>query len=296
MLDEISTLATECLGLFQLSLQKSPESPRSDANDLDLKNLKKLADEHTRFSQWVVAASALEKGPESLEYRLKDASHIRLRIINLIQRVEQLLRDLLNIMQGDSTPWDQLSSEEDSSCDEISRESPGSELAQTVLHISRSVEDLLDLKIAIRDPAPHDMMIRDQFSWPLSFELEDNTPYLQDEYPTIDRDLARRLNAAVSARRRYFKYRQAIDSDETIVGKLSIQDEVAVSASEPHKTSDKLVGGAQAADTDFDTSDTTTAAGEIKLPPLPKPARSGNAFTCPYCRIMMRISSVTEWR
>ncbi|KAM0540853.1 hypothetical protein ACHAPJ_013485 [Fusarium lateritium] len=297
MLDEISDLVTECLKLFQLSQGKGPEPQCPDANSLDLKDLEKLAHEHTRFSQWVVAASALKKGSESLEYRLRDGSHVRLHIINLTRRVRQLLHDLLAILQGDTIPWDQLSSEEDFSGDETSPDPPGSELAQIVLHIGRSVEDLFDLNIATHDPAPHGILIRGRSSGVLSFRPEDDTPYLQDKYPTIDRDLARRLSAAISARREYFKYRKVLDPDnESFVSKSSIEDKAAVSSSEPVKTSDNLVGGAESADTDSDTSDTTTAAGKSKLPPLPELARDDNGFKCPYCRVMIRISSAAEWR
>ncbi|KAF4966702.1 hypothetical protein FSARC_5646 [Fusarium sarcochroum] len=302
MLHEISDLVTECLELFQLSLQQNSESPRPDVNSLESKDLENLSQEQSRFSRWSATAGVFKQGSDSLDYRLRDASHIRLHINNLVRRVRQLLQDLLAIKNGDTTPWDQLSGE-DSSCDETLQEPPRNELAQIVLHVIRLIDDLFDLKIATQNPAPHDVLIRGQFMEMPNSWLKESFNLLV-ECPKIEQALAARLGKAISSRRRYFEYREALGSDyETIPGNLSIEYKAAVSSSEPEKTSDNLgmkeevnatSGGTEAADTDSDTSDTTTIIGRVELPPFPKPARGGNAFTCPYCRVGIRISSLAE--
>lgn len=52
-------------------------------------------------------------GRSGLEYRLRDSSHLRQQVLNLLEELCDLLRDAVAIIKGDKVPWDELLSDSD---------------------------------------------------------------------------------------------------------------------------------------------------------------------------------------
>lgn len=65
-----------------------PERPYKDQIQLS-----DIGDEHGRFRIWSGNIGAHRGGRSSLDYRLRDASHIRQRVISLLQDLTETLQD-----------------------------------------------------------------------------------------------------------------------------------------------------------------------------------------------------------
>ncbi|GJN66311.1 hypothetical protein PLICBS_000328 [Purpureocillium lilacinum] len=166
----------------------------------------------------------------SLDYRLRDSSHIRTHVIRLLQDLDELLEDALAIVGGYEFPWDQISdvkatTDQHEGTAEIAdkgisvmdpnwspssneEDSTESELDQISVDVVDVVNCLLRLSAAIRNPAPHDRFAASHFTDTSHYELFD-IRHVQSKFNDIDAILAERLGKAISRRRQYFKYREA---------------------------------------------------------------------------------------
>src|SRR5947209_12855677 len=61
-------------------------------------------DEAGRFRIWASNLGAHQKGQSSLDYRLRDASHIKDQILDLLADLEVVLKEAIKIMQFDGKP------------------------------------------------------------------------------------------------------------------------------------------------------------------------------------------------
>jgi hypothetical protein len=59
--------------------------------DTECSSLQKIRDEYHRFKVWEGNIGAHRRGRRSMEYRLRDASHIRRQVMNLLEDLEESL-------------------------------------------------------------------------------------------------------------------------------------------------------------------------------------------------------------
>lgn len=93
MAESIAAHVRRCLDLF-LDLVGSVESPttgRIDSSEPAF--LHKARDEHTRFKIWAGNIGAHRTGMSSLDYRVRDASHIRMQIVKLLRDLAARIED-----------------------------------------------------------------------------------------------------------------------------------------------------------------------------------------------------------
>ncbi|OAQ87530.1 hypothetical protein VFPBJ_01570 [Purpureocillium lilacinum] len=223
--DSIASHVESCLDLFHLVTDQVGNA--SDATETFWRD---ISDERTRFKVWAGNIGAHNTGMSSLDYRLRDSSHIRTHVIRLLQDLDELLEDALAIVGGYEFPWDQISdvkatTDQHEGTAEIAdkgisvmdpnwspssneEDSTESELDQISVDVVDVVNCLLRLSAAIRNPAPHDRFAASHFTDTSHYELFD-IRHVQSKFNDIDAILAERLGKAISRRRQYFKYREA---------------------------------------------------------------------------------------
>jgi len=141
-----------------------------------------LEESLARFKIWTNNIGAHRKGDSSLDYRLRDASHLKEQVISLLDDIQRGLSDLEAILTGEKTPWDRQLEDDSSEGEEeavlFNKSQPqvldsvatfdstalnqglsGSTEADQILgHLIDCVRCLLRLSIAIKHPAPPNNM------------------------------------------------------------------------------------------------------------------------------------------
>ena len=274
--------------------------------------LRKLQDENTRFSVWSGNIGAHKIGTGSLDYRLRDASHIRQQVVSLLEELWGLLGRAAAIAAGEETPWDQLDDEEPLEDIDLDSDSPRTELGQIATEgVADVVDCLIRLSMIIRSPAPHDRYI----NWRLA-DIAHFKPYdiqhVQAKWPAVEPWLTERLGNALCRRRGYFRYReshhlklsQGLDNpdrttdncDETIASPIPsyLKDK-----SKPNQTDafptvlEDDYSDTGASQTSYATSVSDSEA--LRIPTLPKEAQAG-PFQCRFCYMMIVATNKVTWK
>ncbi|KAL8708515.1 MAG: hypothetical protein Q9225_007585 [Loekoesia sp. 1 TL-2023] len=186
-----------------------------------------LVDLLGRFNVWAGNIGAGQQGRASLDYRLREAGYIKEAVIRTLQHLSEALEDANSIISGRRPPYDEVSSDsessESSSLGDLNRdESEASridnnaadqtlsrtELQQLQHSMSSFIRNLYQISIIVRtNPAPHDRLIKSAKIDTSFYEFFDER-HVQEKYPYASQELARRLGDAISKRRKYFKYRE----------------------------------------------------------------------------------------
>ena len=307
----ISSHVGQCLDLFSTTTDASEKSPEDPVTQSLLQNIK---DEQTRFKVWAGNIGAHRLGMSSLDYRLRDASHIRKQIFRLLDDLSTLLEDAHAIIDGEEVPWDQVSGEQDLAAGEDLEEeddSPDTELGQISDDVADVVNCLLRLSVAIRNPAPHDRFIQSTATDTSHYEPFD-IEHVRSKFGSISPRLAERLGKAISQRRQYFKYREAhhmklshgLDQHNQ-ADKDDPPQTIASSIPDHLKDKLNLNNNGQAALLEDDRSDTGASltsyassnptSEQRRVPPLPEEAAKG-PFQCPFCYMIIIATNRSSWK
>ncbi|KAF2121308.1 hypothetical protein BDV96DRAFT_640703 [Lophiotrema nucula] len=274
-------------------------------------SLNSVNDEFGRFKIWAGNIAAHRKGRRSLEYRLRDAAHLKIETHNLLAALQESLADALSIAKGERIPWEELTdSDTDSeSGSEVSEVQGDTELKQLFKSIRNTLTCLFRLSMAIRDPAPNSQF-RSTITIDKSYHLEHDIQHARAKFSGGEDFLTSRLGRAISGRRQYLAYR------EQHHGKLAKNVE-KIGFEEPrteHTTNSTeasplpATGGAIAAavaepvdvaDNDDALSQTSYASSidtTIRVPSLPREARQQEHFECPLCFMIVSIHTTAAWR
>lgn len=268
-----------------------------------------IADESGRFRLWVGNSAAHRTGRSSLDHKLREASHIRTQVVDLLENVGMVLKAINDIVQGERISWEDLS---DSGSDDIgitdqvaNNDTLDTELAQLLSSLAEINTCLMRLSIAIRNPAPHD-----HFKASARFDISHYEPFdlrhVEGKFPALAPFLAIRLGRAISRRRQYLQYReghrarlgegldtepeQSVDVDGTIVSSLPPDlkldtDDLLLNTSE---SNDDLIS-----ETSYASSNNDPA--KLRPPPLPERARDEKPFECPLCYRFTSVSNTRAW-
>jgi hypothetical protein len=300
-----------CLELFRALASLQLLSPALFASYQT--TLMAIANEESRFKVWSGNMGAHASGQRSLQFRLRDASHLQKQVLALLKDLSRLLENALAIIKGDKVPWDQEEDddisvgepdllEDDSDDDEL----PKTELEQIAFSALDTVNCLLRLSVALRNPAPHD---RFATSVPIdashfeSFDIQ----HVQAKFQKVDDILAQRLGNAISGRRQYFKYRESHhlklahgldpkdqgDGKSTIASSLPGHIKSADFDNSLFATNEDAASEAGVSQTSFASSLTDT--NSLRIPSLPKSAESG-PFECPFCFMIITATNRMSWK
>ncbi|KAF5585568.1 zinc finger transcription factor ace1 [Fusarium pseudocircinatum] len=311
-MDTIADHVSACLQQFN-SLCSSPtiwtDSVLDEGTDSDI-SLLKLQNELSRFKVWSGNIGAHKKGTSSLDHRLRDASNIRDQVAELLEDLRESLKDAKDILTGQLTPWDQDLSLADFSDDDSDDESfqvdvpEPSELSQILVSIVEDINCLFRLSVSIHNPSPHDRFKKACLTDTSGYEPFD-VQHVCNKLSKAPKPIAERLGKAISRRRQYFKYREL--HHHKLASGLDLDDkdqmQSTIASSLPKKlNANEAISLEEDVDDASDTRSSqtswvTSAANSVrrKIPALPAEAQKG-PFECPFCFMMVSITSRNHWK
>ena len=285
MADSIATSIIETLKSFNDFIDFIRNPSTSSVEGL---SIGRWEDELGRLRMWAANIGAHRIGQSSLDYRLRDASHIRQQILKLLDIVRRRLKDAREIFDGDSECDNDNSSDgEDSSPDQPS------EMAQMLDSVATMISCLFQMSMLIRNPAKHDVRRASSRS-----EISAFAPYdfnhVREKFPKANEVLTSRLGTAITQRRKYLSYRErhaaklkqglssrAFGADTATIGGLS--DTIATDPQQKNIDFDDLASDSGLSQTSY--APTLKGGGNINIPPAPKASHNGAPFECPFCTI-----------
>lgn len=233
----------------------------------------RLKDQHERLVIWAKNVKARLTGPASLDYRLRDASPIRTRIVDLLDEYRMLVGDACSIICGRTIPGKWLP-------DDLPDDDgiPGTELEQIFMDIAEVVDNLLALSITVQTPAQHDFLVTPRTENPFPAR-DDSELYarqlVQNHFPLAGPCISERLGTAIWNRRRYFEYRAA---------------STTVPSDFPRRTA---IGES------FELLKPLSFPSDMemtrrRIPDLPRQS-DGVPFDCPYCNSAIELELQQDW-
>lgn len=184
------------------------------------------------------------------------------------------------------------------------------EILEIIADIGDIIGCLLRLSISIRNPAPHDHFMSSKFIDTSHFE-EYDVEHVKAKLSHVTPTLANRLGKAISQRRQYFKYRethhqklaarQDLDSKKSEVGVQStVASSIPIALKDGEggypafgRLDEEEISNSGASQTSYATSG--PQSGRLKMPSLPNQAYDG-PFECPFCYMMISVSTTIQWK
>ncbi|XXG94204.1 hypothetical protein Hte_000457 [Hypoxylon texense] len=303
----IAGLVASCVELFKfITIGIIPDG----SNQL---TTSKLADEFMRFKIWSANIGAHRTGRSSLDYRLRDASHLKKHVNSLLIDLIESLKNALAILRGERIPWDEFPLE-DIDSDQDSNGPPDdcvefeTELAQISTDVTETVDCLLRLSVSIRNPAPHDRL-KGSTRIDVSHYEEFDISHIATKFRPANPKLAEHLGKANSRRRQFFRYRAfhhdiLSDGLDTDTSKPALEGKSTVASSIPQFLKDETSHEIEDIDEDevSESGITQSSFATIRdnsskpsIPALPVEASKG-PFECPFCYTMISVSSRRAWK
>ncbi|KAI5808622.1 hypothetical protein DFH27DRAFT_233036 [Peziza echinospora] len=294
-----------------------------------------LRDQIGRFRVWAGTAGAHRLGRVSLDHKLREASHVRERVVSLLDELLELLTDVNPDTPHaastllSSSVWD---SDSDSDPGESSLGSPeeASDLTLTICDIAHVITCLCQLSVLIRQTNPKDR-IHKYAAIPMSHFQPYDRAHAQTKHPSAPEYLAQRLGDANTQRRQFFEYRRlhhekiAKFVDDMMVneahgqagGEAELEEEAhtVITKAQTMTTISTVPGQIElpvefrAADFESVSGETTTSIGSMYMAEnqgasgflqIPRPPNAdfvfeGNPFMCPYCYCIIAVRNTRAW-
>ncbi|KAK2762794.1 hypothetical protein FQN54_000969 [Arachnomyces sp. PD_36] len=264
-------------------------------------------DEFGRLRVWGANIGAHQNGTSSLDFRLRDASHIRGQVVKILYKFARTIKEVNEFLDQTTQERLAINVDEDSDDEDSDDEEPTTELQQMFEQVVTLVGCLYQMSMLIRKPSSHDqLMMSEPEDWRIYEEFD--IKHVRDKYPACDVRVAERLGRSISQRRKYFKYRErhraklqkgineAQEGDETTLERQStaLSDTVASAFTESnvHFQETASESGASA------TSYTPSILGQgqsISVPPPPKDSADERPFECPLCFYIITVENRTLW-
>lgn len=249
-------------------------------------------DELGRLRMWAANIGAHQKGQSSLDFRLRDASHIHQQIIKLLDDLLGTLRDAQDVLVEDGSDADDGCS--DSSMDD---EDSKTEIQQFEESLAITINCLFQMSMLVRKPGQRDLVLGSKIDKVDYYESVD-VKHVSEKYPKADKGLISRLGLANTLRRGYLGYRKrhalklkhGIDNVD--------QDEEALTGTEatqykPNIDIDDRISDSGRTQTSY--AQTLMSGGNITIPSLPKASEEGLPFECPYCFFIITVQGTRSW-
>ncbi|KAJ5186375.1 hypothetical protein N7449_011139 [Penicillium cf. viridicatum] len=257
-------------------------------------------DERGRLRIWAGNIGAHQTGQSSLDYRLRDASHLKNETVKLLQRLLRLLRDLADVMKDE----DQVEDEndellfEDSEL-ELEEENDITDIQMLFQSLRNTINLLFQISMSIRRPADHDRLLGVKIKDESYFE-----PWAQQhishKFPNATGSIIPRLSAAMARQKAVLKYfeRHRAKLDKGLSGDGDIGTQLSETvATEMVLAEDHL----QFLETNSSSSITSyapsifTSNESLSVPNPPKESADESPFECPYCCLVIKIKGKKDW-
>ena len=267
-------------------------------------------DELGRLRMWAANIGAHQTGQSSLDFRLRDASHIREQIIKLLQGLLRRLHEARDVLADD----------EDSDDKEIigvslDEEDPKTEIEELQQSVATNINCLFQMSMLVRKPAQHDVYLGSKRADVAAFEPFDYN-HVREKYPEADDALVKRLGNAITRRRQYLKYRerhaaklkQGISNVDPGGHDISnVHESGTINLDTKSILSDTIATDFQNRNIEFEDNVSDTgfsqtsyaptllSGGNVAIPPPPKNSLGGVPFECPYCFFVITIDGTRSW-
>ncbi|KAJ5766212.1 uncharacterized protein N7511_003828 [Penicillium nucicola] len=288
----VSNLVRSCLTKFTSLV--SSTSLSDHAEEISSQSWK---DEMGRLRIWSANIGAHQRGQSSLDFRLRDASHIKNQTINLLQGLEDLLDDLKEVLEEDID-------DEASQNVETLEDDDRTEIQQIHKDIVDTIHHLYRMSMIIRTPAHHDRL--------LGTDKLDAQPFkhwahnhASNKYPLADAGVLECVSSAMALQRAILKYRerhhiklgQNLDDIKEEDRKSTILSEtVATDICHDLPLNNDLLSVADTAETQTSYAGTLIdGTGATKIPSLPKEGANNTPFECPYCFLIISVRDTRAW-
>ena len=286
----ISALLIPCLKSFN-QLQERVEQP--DYGYEREVSSASWGDELGRLRVWAANIGAHQTGQSSLDFRLRDASHISNQITKLLQDLNRSLDDVLDELLEDGTE----ASEDDGTSASWLGDNSTTEFQQLHEEVVNIIDCLYQLSMLIRKPAQHDLLVGSRMGDKVEFEFYDNE-HVRNLHPRTEEQISQRLGRAITRRRKYLGYRERHHR------KLEKGIEQTTSGSTVSETiaTDFKTQNIDFEDTSSNSGMSQTSyapslidGGRVTIPAPPKQSAEGKPFECPYCYFVIDIKSERSW-
>ncbi|GLA13934.1 hypothetical protein AnigIFM62618_011352 [Aspergillus niger] len=288
--------------LFRQCLDRLNEVANSDSIS-SLENevpVHAWTDELGRFRVWAANIGAHQQGLSSLDYRLRDASHIQSQIFRLLTALEESLIDLEDLTSGGiedaDGPFDEQMEELYREFeDESNHTTQAQEIYQSVVN---TISHLFQMSMIIRNPTDHDRLIGIGRVDAEPFKL-----HVSHKHPELEALIADRISTAMAKQRATLKYRErhhaklscGLDADKNEAStRLSETIATSFKAPVPEQANNDVMSNSGISETSYAG---TLFVGENKMtiPPPPKESAGRKPFECPYCFFIITVKDTGDW-
>lgn len=287
-MDVHKTISSE-VGICQGQFQSILESRVLQRFQSEVK-ISQWKDELGRFRVWVLNTGAHQTCQLSLEYRLRDASHITSQVMRQLGRLRRLFVDLQDISEESS---DIEMAESDLEVD------PAEEVQLIYSDLLQIITRLYEMSILIRNPSSHDRLRQIKTSDYSEF-LSNDQQHVYAKFPYADHDILNRLGVAISKRRALLKHRER--HRQKLGYGVAGEDKRASALLETMATEYKDPG-LYSWDTQSESEQSMTSYGiptvegdqEIAQLNPPEGAMAGQPFECELCYYTVQINDRKSW-
>jgi hypothetical protein len=257
-----------------------------------------------RFRIWASNIGAHQRGQSSLDYRLRDASHIRNQILNLLKDLQATIVEAIDLFSAEDSQLGERAPTSDLPTGSILDERLELEVEQLHNELVNIINGLYRMSMLIRRPAPHDRITRTHAKDAAFYELYDQA-HVKEKFPSADTAIIALLGAASTRRRKALIYRKRHHH------KLSqgMEDGPEATADHPEDTLSETVATElvtpsscdfEAASASSEASETSYAASILEgdgmtVPDPPTESSDQQLFQCPYCFFIISIKNRRDW-
>jgi uncharacterized C2H2 Zn-finger protein len=253
-------------------------------------------DELGRLRVWAANIGAHRKDQSSLDYRLRDASHIRDQTIQLLRNLDGWFNDLEDVL-AEPSPGDEAEEDDEASDDDFE---DISEVQQIYQGLVETITCLYQLSMAIRRPTQHDRILGTQKEDARIFEPFDRE-HVANKFPNAETALVDRLGAAISRRRAALRYRErhhkkmahGVSNNETDHAPTEFSATVATELSNVNLAIQDNSSDAGRSKTSY--APTLFNSTDRLIIPFPKNVVFDDPVECPYCYYIIVIRDRKAW-
>ena len=298
MNSSISESVIQCLKIFSVIVPRIRQQATTNRGSI---RHALWEDEQGRLRLWAANIGAHQTGQSALDYRLRDASHIKQQVVNILTKLKK------DLGEAEEVSSEYVSSKESDRLDDsFEDEGPEAELHQLHQMIVSSITCLFQMSMLVRKPARHDFLRLPESREVSAFKPWDQA-HVRDKYPKAQADIVERLGIAMTTRRHYLRYRQrhraklskGLGIAQAVCGSASEDASIVMSETIASDMNDLLleVDDAQSKTGISQTSYASSMInkGSIRVPIPPKESADGAPFECPYCFLLISVTGSLSW-
>ncbi|KAG7006555.1 hypothetical protein G7Y79_00014g037300 [Physcia stellaris] len=265
-------------------------------------------DQLSRLRVWAANIGAHQTNQSSLDYRLRDASHIRNRIVELLESLLRRLDDARDVLIEHIDGHQEVISDSDDDEEQLNLKPEIEQMQDSAASI---IGNLFQMSMLVRKPAKRDLTVGSRWS-DVEHYSQFDCNHVRGKYPKADELLVERLAKGITQRRMYLKYRER-HALKLKQGLSATHPEIHYNI-EDDKTEDTndwlsetVVTVPQSRSIDFDDTasdsdisqssyaESLVSGSNTSVPPLPKEAGDNEPFECPFCYIIVKIDTTRTW-